>query len=174
MTFDEAAISRHSLAEPLDRGLERLWHRLDAGEAHAHSPADWFAAVMSAACHVAADGSDGAPVARFDDLAVVALGAMEAFSVPAEPGTATEPLTQLGLVYWQVVELVSERGWHDGTSTSWALRIGGSIGALAEALLDSEQQPELVAKAGPAALEVAGFALVAASALTRDRGEADG
>ena len=175
----------HGLDEPVDEILEAMFERMHDADAPVLSPTGWLAAVSVAVGETAGQpyttrsprcrGGLGVPdrprwMASLERVILVALQASEAHSVVPDPGSSTDPKLILGLLYWNVAELVAERGWTDGDSSLWFARLAALVGEYAGAV-EAWAAAGARSKDGPA-IELAGpraLAVAATSALCLSR-----
>ena len=179
------------LDAPLDETLERIFAAVECAGEVLLSPLGWLAAVQAAAgpvgalarqaAHAAMPTSDAPALDRdawidaLDRLAVTALQAASAHSIPARPGTPTAALDILGLGYWGVAELVRESLWIDGDQAEWNGRIALKLadyfrlvaagGAVDPLPADAGDPPQM---AGPGALAIGAAAMLAGTVAARD------
>jgi hypothetical protein len=173
---DEEVLVGFRLDDSTGTVLERTHAALTGAASPALPPLGWLAAVARDLGAVAvADGSDDAFVEALIELATTALLAVDAHSLHPLPGQSADPETLLALAFHGVRAHVRDRGWYEGAAPIWIARLTELAGVYASALLASpdvvptaSDRSARLEAAGPAALDVAACALLAASVTMRD------
>ncbi|MTD44890.1 hypothetical protein GKE82_11450 [Conexibacter sp. W3-3-2] len=151
----------------LDETLEEAYLTLTSVNLDPRSPTDWLAALVDAVGAFAAGPTEDSRELLMR-IAAVGCGAMDAHSIPANPGTPADPAVLLALTFHEATALIRERGWVAGDRGVWIGRLAGAVGEYAVIVVawhENEANARPLEFAGPAAMAVTATALLAAAAL---------
>ncbi len=159
------------LDEHFDAVIERSYDLYRDDPPYLRAPDMWLKDLITATGPATSAAGENEWELSMHDVINIALGAMEAHSIAADPGEPTDPEVLLALVCCEARALIAERGWSGGDRDVWCARIGQQVGEYCVRLspyLAGSDEESPIEMAGPAAMGVAAAAMLAAAASDRD------